>query len=147
MNFERQTQMYRHEPHNDIPGDCYRTAIACMFGMPAHTVPHFVLQAWTGNKTTEEYTLEYLRRLGWTLSSIYFTDDPRPFMASANPTAVYLLSGKSPRGNWSHVVIAKGGEIIWDPYFKDTPGWGELDGPCPEIGMYQMEFLIPLIKV
>lgn len=28
----------------------------------------------------------------------------------------YLLSGKSPRGDWNHSVVAREGQVIWDPH-------------------------------
>ena len=43
----RRRQLFRHEPHNVIYGDCHRTAIACLLDMEPWQVPHFTQLAHT----------------------------------------------------------------------------------------------------
>lgn len=149
MKLANYHQLYRHEPSNDIPGDCYRTAIGCLLNMPPHKVPHFALQSWMGEFTSGDAAAQHwLKGLGWQLATIFFAgaSDVYEAMRQLNPCVTYLLSGKSPRGNWSHVVIFQGGDFRWDPAPFSAKGYGRLDGPCPENGMYQIEFLVPIIE-
>lgn len=151
MQMIKRHQLYRHEPHNGIYGDCYRSTIACLLGIEPHKVPHWyqLNVEGRGGDTYKEARL-WLAERGFSLATVSYSNIGDPafvdYMSSINRDVVYMLSGKSPRGNWSHVVIAKNGKIIWD-CAKPCPTWGQLDGPCPYTGMYEIEYLVPLIHV
>lgn len=150
FELKKQHQLYRNELHNDIYGDCYRTAFACLLGLDAHKVPHWNQLRLQGRiADADKARDEWLAERGLAVATIFLNswgEDMQDFQHAVNRHAVYLFSGKSPRGNWSHVTIAKGGSIIWDPAPKGCYGWGTLDGPCVENGCYEIEYLIPLIK-
>lgn len=95
---------------------------------------------------TEEAVSKWLAARGLGLAVFWYDRCPLEIMAASNPEAFYLLSGKSPRGDWSHVVIARGGRIVWDPAKKESTGWGRLDGPCPENGYWEIEILTPMLE-
>lgn len=143
-------QLYRHDPSNDIFGDCYRSTIGCLLGIEPHKVPHFYqLDVEGRGKSTFVAVREWLAELGYTVATVSYTSfgpELSAHMARENPGVVHMFSGKSPRGNWSHVVIMCDGKIIWD-CAKPCDTWGTLDGPCPDTGMYEIEYLVPLIKV
>jgi hypothetical protein len=103
-------------------GDCKRAAVASIFGMQAEDVPHFAVYG---------YGMEEPTRWGWwyafigwcqTLEPAYDiievegNDYPPPSLNIEDLYGCYLISGKSPRGDWNHSVVGRGGEVIWDPH-------------------------------
>lgn len=138
-------QLLRHEPHNEIYGDCNRTAIACLLDKEPWEVPHFA-QLWA---TTPGYDWkagqrEWLRFWGFGLVTFVYPNDLDSmfaFMRDWNPRLNYLLSGTSPRG-FSHTVICSGGGFRWDP----SPHGGFLVGPL-DSGFYELEILVPISQL
>ena len=163
----KQHQLFRHKPAEFQYGDCGRTAIACVLDMPVMSVPHFIGEFEArqhaqqlgaehprfrefmdkGDISTyswERETESWLNRHGYTLLSIMFgamdTDGPEGllnFMEVRNPGLYYMLIGESVRGT-NHVVVARGGEMVWDPH----PDGGFIIKPHE--GYYTAEFLLPL---
>lgn len=103
-------------------GDCKRAAVASIFGFDASDVPHFAVYG---------YGMEEPTRLGWwyavvgwcqTLEPAYDLIEtkgakhPAPSLNIEDLYGCYLISGKSPRGDWNHCVVGRGGEVIWDPH-------------------------------
>jgi len=109
-----------------IPGDCWRTALACLLEVPRDTVPHFIhlypdegSEWWHASvKWVEE------QMPGWTLYNLV-PEFPVYLHPEDSPKKI-LLTGQSPRGNWQHVVVADAltGELIHDPF---PSGAGVLD--------------------
>lgn len=139
----RRHQLLRHEPHNEIYGDCHRTAIGCLLDLEPWQVPHFVQLGHTvPGYTWEAGQAEFLAQHGLFAVDLYFDgsslDGVLGFMQNRNPTAYYLLAGRSPRGT-DHSVICCGGGFEWDPH----PDGGFLVGPMSH-GFYEITFLLPL---
>lgn len=114
-------QLFRHEPKNEIYGDCHRTAIACLMNMEPWEVPHFVQNHYTTpNYNVDEEVDKWLRQYGLFQLHIHFngTDGIEPvfgYMRGMNPSVLYILGGTSPRGT-PHSVICRGAEFYWDPH-------------------------------
>ena len=137
MNYHK--QLILHDPDNGKWGDCFRTALACLLDLQPKDVPHFGhrgpdsaefnarINAWLGDQNL-------------TLITVGLVGGPDKVMEAMkiqNPGVVYLLSGKSPRCDESHVVIAQDDKIIHDPH----PDGTGLDGPDAD-GAGWAEFLV-----
>lgn len=136
-------QLYRHEPHNEIYGDCQRTVIACLLDREPHTVPHFVQNLYTTPGYDWQDAMEaFLNENGLSYTEIQLNGSAT--LADVLSTRIfypdhfYILAGKSPRGV-DHVVIGCGDEIVWDTH----PDGGGLVGPCSH-GVWEMGFIQPL---
>lgn len=77
-----------------VAGDCWRACIASILDLPAEQVPHFV-QEHGGFFHTE--TVRWLAARGLKGA---FTYDVRPEHGHV------VAMGRSPRGDWSHAVVA-----------------------------------------
>jgi len=136
-------QLFRHEPHNEIYGDCQRTAVACLLDIEPHRVPHFVQNHYTRPGYDWQAAMEdFLNQHGYTFTDVQLNGEAtledvlqtRTFF----PDHYYILAGKSPRGT-NHVVIGLGTRIAWDPH----PDGGGLIGPL-DYGVWEMTFIQPL---
>lgn len=140
----RRHQLFRHEPHNEIYGDCHRTAIACLLDMEPWQVPHFTqLAHTTPGYDWESGVAAFLATQGLCSVDVVFGPENGVegifrFMQNRNPRAFYLLGGTSPRGT-NHTVICCGDGFYWDPH----PDRDFLDGPLSH-GFYELTFLMPL---
>lgn len=102
-----------------IPGDCWRTAVACLLEVERDVVPHFVADHWDDKDQIAWWraTVAYVEstRPGFTLVSLtpYFPVYAEPDNA---PSTRVILTGRSPRGEFLHAVIADAltGTTVWD---------------------------------
>lgn len=116
-------QLHRHtgEGPDDEIGDCFRTAIACLFGYPKPDyVPHFVRETiilgldehggwediaaarrWA--RATEECDLALIER----------SEVDRLGIAA-------LATVRSHAGPWNHSVVYQAGEVVWCPTTGDS---------------------------
>lgn len=138
-------QLLRHQPHNEIYGDCHRTAVGCLLDLEPWQVPHFI----QNENTTPSHPgwlaeqREWLRARGFYAVDVCF-DGGSPVegvfnaMSARNPELLYLMGGTSPRGT-DHTVICHGGGFRWDPH----PDGGFLVGPLSN-GVWEVTFLCPI---
>lgn len=135
-----QKQLFRHDPENGIYGDCFRTAIACLLNIKPEQVPHIGPDEWASADAFGAHFDRVLESFGLHKVEIAFDklDALLATMQICNPRTYYLLSGKSSNGV-GHVVIALGGEIVWDPAQDDSG----IVGPMDEDGLYWVTFLVP----
>ncbi|KKK72438.1 hypothetical protein LCGC14_2903880 [marine sediment metagenome] len=91
-------------------GDCFSACIASILELPLADVPYFMGQ-------TEEEGEEWWGKFEeWALPRGFY-----PILLNLTtewrPSGLHVLSGKSPRGNFPHSLVASGkGEIIHDPH-------------------------------
>lgn len=129
LDLERQHQRYTDttaahlagDP-DAVPGDCWRTALACLLGVPRDEVPHFVHLHPEEGPAWWHASVAWVEEQcpGWTLVNIapafpvYLEPEAAPRRA--------LLTGQSPRGDWHHVVVVDAitGGLVHDPF----PGGG-----------------------
>jgi hypothetical protein len=139
MQFHK--QLNRHDPDNGIWGDCFRTALACLFDLRPEEVPHFL----DGGPESEIFRAHYnnwLAERGYCTFQVCWNSDltgVQSYMRMVNPGVYYLLSGMSPRGT-THVVIGLDDQIVHDPAIDG----GGLVAPCAEDGYYWVEVLLPI---
>lgn len=138
-----QHQKFKHDPENNVFGDCHRTALAMLLDMDRDSIPHFAHQARNDVEFNERVD-DWLESLGMTQISIYMTgnfslDAVLNHMAVINgPGLVFLLGGKSPRGDYNHTVVAGNGKILLDPH-PDNTG---LAGPCTPHDLWWITFVV-----
>lgn len=85
-------------------GNCLQAAIASLLEMPLEAVPHFA--ASEGDWAAE--MIEWLRVQQY--GFVNLTNQAKPW------PGFHLLSGKSPRGDFLHTVVARGDQIVHDPH-------------------------------
>lgn len=109
-----------HRPGEGAIGDCWRTGLACLLGAShAYYVPHFVEQTIDH----ENGQWEVLRVARHWLRDMHLDIMPVQVEAVAEWDCPYLLSVRSKKGDWNHVVVAWGREVWHDPSALD-------DGYC-----------------
>lgn len=129
----RQFQRYT-DANGNPPGDCWRTALACLIQVPRDEVPHFI-HDYPGHKVSPRGELS---TPWWWLKSVEWVEQQRPGWTLENyaprfpvydgddvPSRV-IISGQSPRGDWLHAVICDSttGELVHDVH---PSGDGVLD--------------------
>lgn len=131
-----QKQAFLHDPANNIWGDCYRTAVACLLDLPRDSVPHVFHDGCKG-PVADKRMNDWLGQRGMT-QFVVALDGNTPLdqllnsMLWANHSDVeYLLCGVSKNGT-SHVVVCRGDAIVWDPAIDDSG----ITGPDPESGYW-----------
>lgn len=116
------TQHYMHT--ETMSGDCLRAAVASLLGMDITDVPHFVSFSDGADDEDPRRHAWWWSMVGWAVLL-----EPSFDVVQVDPTTwpdpddeddplggCYLLTGPSPRGDWNHTVVARAGEIVWDPH-------------------------------
>lgn len=134
QNLAEQKQKYKHKSNSqEIVGDCWRTAIACLLEMPRDDVPHFA-QLYPDEPSKEWWykSIEFVEehKEGWTLVALYeeFGQPLFPVYSDLpNQPERVMLSRDRVGVPWRHVVIADSvtGKILWDPATNPGPLGGE----------------------
>lgn len=111
-------------------GNCLQAALATVFDLPLDEVPHFVaMPADVWWSALERWLAERNIAVNWL---------PQPPWYPLG--AYYLMTGKSPRGDFKHVVVCRNGDLIHDPH----PDGTGLDMDHPEqFGIYYFVVLDP----
>lgn len=105
-----------------IPGNCIQAAVASVLELPLDGVPHFLLFGdWWGIAL-----IRFLQARGLSLRTWTDRDDwaaywveqgvPSEPLAAAPADQVLIVSGPSPRGDWLHVAVYRGTELLHDPH-------------------------------
>jgi hypothetical protein len=144
-------QLLRHKPEEGVIGDCFRTTLACLLDLDSPKgVPHFYADLpIIDGQVTKELTPEakareeqWLAERGLALRWIGIDGCTREeallWGGSILHGLHYLFVGMSKNG-CSHVVIAKGDQIVHDPAI-DNSG---IIGPNDD-GFYHVGFLLKL---
>ena len=101
------------DPYDDECGNCLQAAYASILELPLEDVPHFA--AIPGDDGEWWFAIcRFVREHGYATA---LCDEPIE-------GAVGTASGKSPRGDFNHVVVVRGDEMIHDPH----PSRAGLDG-------------------
>lgn len=137
---KRQKQLYRHDPANNVFGDCHRTAVAALFDLDAHQVPHFA----DGGAEAHEFNLridEWLAERNLAQVNIGFAcglEDILNTVAAYNGDIWFLLGGTSKNGT-HHTVLCHAGKIALDPSQDDSGIVGPMDD-----GYFWLTFFVPV---
>ena len=88
-------------------GNCFAACVASIFEIPIEDAPDVMrLDNWY------DAFADWLKPRGF-YPLCFPCSDPSNGWA---PAGLYILSGKSPRGDFDHAVVAKGSDIIHDPH-------------------------------
>lgn len=121
----------------ELIGNCYPACIASVLELQLEEVPHFhQLHAKPEDALVE--ILKFLLPRGY--SSLCF--DWAPWVHAYFAGALVLVSGKSPRGDFQHVVVGEvtsdGWKLVHDPH----PSREGIEGPPLNV-----EVLVPLLRL
>lgn len=98
-------------------GDCFSACVASVLEIPISEVPFFMAPGpWF-----ERFT-DWLRPRGFYAACYELNGADRSVMSECG---VHILSGKSPRGDFDHSVVACGAVIVHDPH-PSRDGLGRL---------------------
>lgn len=114
--YQRQTKFGGIDAPVDERGDCFRTCVANLLGLPLDDVPNFVAMDDPWNVHSAAWFNE--RGLGY----LTFPGDPGQYEMYRN--VVLIVGGKGPRGH-NHAVLWKGGKLFHDPHPSDAGLVGE----------------------
>lgn len=103
-----QTHFYAGTEEGKVRGNCWQASISSILELPLEAVPHFVqfdeevqgIDWWT-------YTVNWLWYRGYELFNLdrhIYTNE------------YYLVTGKSPRGDFYHVAVYLNGRLAHDPH-------------------------------
>jgi len=111
MKFQDQTTFGGPHTSKEERGNCYAACIASILGLPLETVPNFCAggEAWFSE--TNKWLHE---NCGVVIST--WREDPFGAYPKEYGEAVYIASGKSPRGDWNHSVVWSRGSVLHDPH-------------------------------
>ncbi|WP_295805905.1 hypothetical protein [uncultured Nitratireductor sp.] len=118
--------LVEHDPEKGTWGDCHRTAIAAVLGLPPVSVPHFY--RFGPNRSSEETQAEInewlhgygaLREVHVLYPGELELKEILETMHAVNPGALFLLGGTSRNGT-GHTVVCRDGHIIFDPSHKES---------------------------
>ena len=135
-------QTLRHDPDNEVYGDCFRTCIAIILDEDIEVVPHFcdpnqfkdhkkALRKFLHKRDLDVFTIMYPGETSF--ADVLFTT------GHYNPGIPMVISGKSPRGV-NHCIVAMDGEVFCDPFDgSDNPT--PFLGPSEESGMWWVEVI------
>lgn len=118
-----QKQANRHRPEEGIYGDCHRTGIAMILGLPRDEVPHF-LHDDPGADIFRERVAAWLAERGKFGLFMIFDggtklDDVLRSVDHLNPGVPFILGGES-RTGVNHSVVCQDGRIVADPSLTDA---------------------------
>mgnify|MGYP000571979779 CR=1 FL=1 len=149
-----QKQIFKHDPSSGVFGDCYRTAVAVVLGVPANDVPHVCEK---GEKNADDLDgliamRQFLRTKGLAISKSVYNGDLgwaafRDWMQQFNPDTAIIVTGQSSRGV-NHCVVMVGREVLCDPITgesNDNPflGAADVDGEKN----WWVEAITPMIQM
>jgi len=121
-------------------GNCVQTCLASLLGLPLSEVPHFY-DTDEPAEVQHVKTNEWLAARGWLRMWVEWNWLESGWI-TVPPEALVIVSGKSPRGYWHHVVIGKIVDKWWklvhDPHpsqmgLEGTPNGFYVLAPLPTI--------------
>lgn len=115
-------QLVLHNPGDPTQmGDCLRACVASVLDLDPADVPHFVQEGYHAGDTTDDATEWYrllrafLRPRG--LDVLWPVADDLAEYLPWSVLDLVLISGPSPRGPFSHIVVGRpDGTVVHDPH-------------------------------
>ena len=110
-------QTILHDPDKGVVGNCFAACLASLLEISLEDVPHFVE---TSPDAWQKDLNQWLAARGLAFVDVW-CPNPTNFQwyvtEQLGHVGFYILSGPSPRHkDVDHAVIAKGGEIVFDPH-------------------------------
>ena len=113
----------KHNPVEDVWGDCYKCCIASILELSYEAVPHFYKNGLNGDpKEVQDEIDKWFFERGIPKIVVHFLpheDDEGPahvlnYMQNVNPNFYYVLNGQSCVSGVGHSVVCLGSEIVFD---------------------------------
>ena len=113
-------QQEKHDPDNGHIGDCWKTALAMVMGRDPDDIPHFAKTAYLAGATpgaSVQALRDWLEPQGLGLMQVIYPPesdlaDIADALHITSPGIPFMVLGKSPRGDWGHVVVVIDGQVI-----------------------------------
>lgn len=100
-------------PDDKQRGNCLSAAVASVLELELHEVPNFVEIDDDGGQHWFEHVCQFVKSHGYDYIFWPVEDERCP---TPEPGEFYLMAGKSPRGNFYHIVVYRDGEMVHDPH-------------------------------
>lgn len=111
-------------------GNCWQTCVACIVDVDPEVMPPQAEYDWkkVGPDGKAEYGPSYFNALNrylrrhheLTYIELHAPDEAFSLIRTATPDQLHMLTGRTARsdaqGGARHVVVARGGQMIWDPH-------------------------------
>lgn len=94
-------------PDAEQRGNCWPSAIASILEYSLEDMPEFMGEGWFND------TVQFLWERGYAMYYFIIGEAPYPQIGEDE---YYLVSGKSPRGDFYHVVVHQNGKMVHDPH-------------------------------
>lgn len=107
-------------------GNCNQACLAALMDLPLDDVPHFFNTGETVEKQ-REHMLRWMAMHGWVALYLPWSWVGSDWLFTPEK-ALVMVSGKSPRGNWGHVVIGRLTRTKWQLIHDPHPSGDGLDG-------------------
>lgn len=95
-------------------GNCFAACVASILELGINDVPNYHSEEWF------QQWNEWLKPRG--LMLLTFAIQPGN---TWRPAGFSIIGAKSPRGDWIHAVVARDGQVVWDPHPQRDMGLGE----------------------
>lgn len=144
MKLLKHKQEFKHDPDNGLYGDCWRTVVACLLGLPRGEVPHVCDGPDDGLATKR--MRDFLASRGCAMIQIPIPgevdlDTVLTAAASYSGGLHYALMGTSKTG-CNHVVICKDDAIVHDTSLTDSG----IVGPSSD-GFWWLEWYVSAPRI
>lgn len=137
----------RYETQNNVdPGNCWQTAVACIFDLDPNELPpqvELVEGKWKWVDRWQNHLNAFLHKHhGLQYRALHETEISGLLrIYGHHPYGVYLWEGETVRTDSrrnEHVVVARGDKMIWDPHpsqagLTKVKRWGIFCPPSPDI--------------
>ncbi len=90
-------------------GNCLSACIASILEIPIDTVPN-----WAKEKNWQQKVNEWLQKYNLCYLELAKSDHLEFFAQDCG--CHYIMNGKSPRGEFWHSVVGRGGKMVHDPH-------------------------------
>jgi hypothetical protein len=119
----------RFGPADNPPGErgnCNQVCLATLLGLPVDQVPHF-FDTDEAIEVQRERMLGWLTERGWVALYLPWTWVGSDWLVPP-ANGLVMVSGKSPRGPWGHVVVGRLEGADWHLVHDPHPSKTGLDG-------------------
>lgn len=121
-------------------GNCYSACLASLMDLSLHSVPNFHVVTSQKNIDWGTAVNAWLAERGLWTTHVLWSKEWLEYWAPQ--AGGYILSGKSPRGDHNHAVVAEGTKIWHDPASREYPFQTGLEASSEEFP-WVVEILVP----
>lgn len=110
-------------------GNCWAACLATIFEIDLSSIPNFAQYKSRWFEEFDKWLYETLNMTAILISAAHDPDNPKKVFPGDSiynfpPKTYYILSGKSPRGDYDHALVYNGTDLVHDPF---PGGDGELE--------------------